>query len=62
MNCSQRNPGAVETFFSSHPSPQDRVGRLQGQVGSGGTRDSRQFQTIKARLTRMSPPRAMPRG
>jgi predicted Zn-dependent protease len=57
----QRNPGAVETFFSSHPSPQDRIGRLRGQAGASGTRDSRQFQTIKSRLTRMSPPKAMPR-
>lgn len=57
----QRNPGAVETFFSSHPSPQDRIARLQGQAGASGTRDSRQFQTIKSRLTRMSPPKAMPR-
>jgi predicted Zn-dependent protease len=58
----QRNPSSVETFFSSHPSPQDRLGRLQGQVGSGGTRDSRQFQAIKSRLMRMPPPRTMPRG
>ena len=57
----QRNPGAVETFFSSHPPPQDRIGRLQGQAGTGGSRDSQQFQTIKSRLARMSPPKAMPR-
>lgn len=57
----KRNPGSVETFFSSHPSPQDRIGRLQAQAGAGGTRDSQQFQTVKARLMRMPAPRAMPR-
>ena len=55
------NPGSVATFFSSHPSPQDRIGRLQGMAGSGGTRDSQQFQTIRTRLMRMPAPRAMPR-
>jgi predicted Zn-dependent protease len=59
----RRNPGSVEVFFSSHPSPQDRIARLKGDVARrpGGTRDTRQFQTIKARLQRMAPPRAMPR-
>jgi predicted Zn-dependent protease len=60
----RRNPGAVEAFFSSHPSPQDRIGRLQGEVAKspGGTRDSRQFQSVRARLLKMSPPRAMPKS
>jgi predicted Zn-dependent protease len=57
----KRNPGSVETFFSSHPSPQDRIGRLQGLAGSGGTRDSQQFQSMKARLVRMPAPKSMPR-
>jgi predicted Zn-dependent protease len=60
---SARDPGSVEMFFSSHPSPQDRIARLQADVKRrpGGTRDSRQFQQIKARLLRMPAPRAMPR-
>jgi predicted Zn-dependent protease len=60
----KRNPGAVEAFFSSHPSPGDRIVRLQSEVGRnpGGRRDSEQFQAIKARLLRMAPPKAMPRG
>jgi len=60
---SARDPGSVEVFFSSHPSPQDRIARLQADVKRrpGGTRDSRQFQQIKARLLRMPAPRAMPR-
>jgi predicted Zn-dependent protease len=58
----RRNPSSVETFFSSHPSPQDRIQRLQGEVGRrpGGTRDSRQFQAVKMRLQNMAPPRTMP--
>jgi predicted Zn-dependent protease len=58
----KRNPGSVELFFSSHPSPQDRISRLQAAVRPGGTRDTRQFQSVKARLMKMSPPRAMPRN
>ena len=58
----KRNPGSVEAFFSSHPPPQDRIARLQSLAGrGGGTRDTPQFQAIKARLQRMAPPRAMPR-
>lgn len=59
----KRNPGSVEVFFSSHPSPQDRIARLQAEAGrgGGGTRDTPQFQAIKARLQKMAPPRAMPR-
>jgi predicted Zn-dependent protease len=58
------NPGGVAAFFSSHPSPQDRIGRLQAQIprNPGGTRDSQQFRAVKARLLRMPAPRAMPRG
>ncbi|MBI4885482.1 MAG: M48 family metalloprotease [Acidobacteria bacterium] len=57
-----RNPGSVETFFSSHPSPQDRIERLRDEVARqrGGTRDTPQFQAVKARLLRMPPPKPMP--
>lgn len=50
-----RNPTSVEAFFSSHPSPQDRIKELQSTVAGrrGGRRDSRDFQVIKARLLRM---------
>jgi predicted Zn-dependent protease len=58
----KRNPGSVEVFFSSHPPPQDRIARLQAEAGrGGGTRDTPQFQAVKARLQRMAPARAMPR-
>ena len=58
-----RDPSTVDAFFSSHPPPQDRIARLQAAVASasGGTRNTRQFQSIKTRLQRMPPPRAMPR-
>ncbi len=56
----KRNPSSVEVFFSSHPSPQERIAQLQSQIRPGGTRDTRQFQTIKTRLLRMTPPIAMP--
>ena len=42
-----RDPASVEMFFSSHPSPQDRIERLQRRrrTRAGGTRDSQQFQS-----------------
>ena len=51
----QRNPGSVEAFFSSHPSPADRMAELQGRIGRTptGRRDTPQFQRIKARVMRM---------
>jgi predicted Zn-dependent protease len=60
----KRDPGKVETFFSSHPSPQDRIARLQADVArqSGGTRDTRQFQAVKARLLKMPPAPPMRRS
>lgn len=60
---SKSNPSSVEVFFSSHPAPQDRIQGLRADVARapGGTRDSRQFHTIKARLLKLPAPRAMPR-
>jgi predicted Zn-dependent protease len=63
----KRDPGRVEMFFSTHPSPQDRIVRLQSDVARArtgpstvrsGRRDSPQFQSVKARLLRMPPPKA----
>lgn len=57
-----RDPGRVELFFSTHPSPQDRIRRLQADVGKRtGRRDSARFQAIKARLLKMPPPTRMPK-
>jgi predicted Zn-dependent protease len=48
----KRDPGSVETFFSNHPSPQDRVEELGRIVPRrrAGRRDSAEFQSIRARL------------
>jgi predicted Zn-dependent protease len=58
----RRDPGAVEVFFSSHPAPQDRIARLQSEIGRAprGTRDTAAFRAVKVRLQRMPPPRRMP--
>jgi predicted Zn-dependent protease len=49
-----RDPGRVQTFFSTHPSPLDRIERLQADAASrrGGRRDTAEFQSIRARLAR----------
>ena len=59
----ERNPSSVEIFFSSHPAPQDRVEGLREAVSSadGGTRDTSEFRSTKARLLKMPAPRTMPR-
>ena len=56
-----RDPGSVEVFFSSHPSPQDRISSLQADVARsrGGIRDSKEFQAVKARLLKLAPPRKL---
>jgi len=60
----KRDPGRVETFFSTHPSPQDRLTRLQADVANRrttGRRDSARFQEVKSRLLRMPPPKSASR-
>jgi predicted Zn-dependent protease len=59
-----RDPGSVEVFLSTHPSPADRVERLRAQlrrVRAGGRHDSAEFDRIHATLARMAPARAMPK-
>jgi len=58
----KRDPAAVEVFFSTHPSPQDRINQLQADVARsrGGIRDSNAFQAIKARVLKLPPPKKMP--
>jgi predicted Zn-dependent protease len=59
----RRDPGAVEVFLSTHPSPQDRISWLQADVARshGGRRDSREFQAVKARVGRLPAPRPVHR-
>ena len=57
----KREAGAVDVFFSTHPSPQDRARLLAAAIGRRrGVRDSAQFRSIKMRIARLPPPRAMP--
>jgi predicted Zn-dependent protease len=59
----KRDPGSVEEFFSTHPSPQERMQLLQAEVArhSGGRRDSGEFQRMRARSLGLSPPRQTPK-
>lgn len=59
----QRDPTAVETFFSTHPSPEDRITELRADVRrhSGGRRDSAGFQRAKSRSLALAPPHRMPK-
>jgi predicted Zn-dependent protease len=56
-----RNPGAVQTFLSSHPAPADRMRALQAEVARvrGGIRNTAKFQSIKARLRKIPAAKAM---
>jgi len=58
-----RNPGAVEGFFSTHPSPEDRIAQLRAATarGRGGVRDTAEFRAVKSRVLKLPMPRAMPR-
>ena len=53
----RRDPGSVELFFASHPSPADRLARLDGQARqmAGGRRDSRAFRSAQARAADLGP-------
>ncbi len=61
---SRRDPGAVEVFFSTHPSPEERLERLQvevARVAGRGRRDSTEFQALHRHLKTLPPARAMPK-
>jgi predicted Zn-dependent protease len=59
-----RDPGSVAVFLSTHPSPADRIARLQATVGGhkAGRTNSTRFTQVKARLNRLPRAPAMPRG
>jgi predicted Zn-dependent protease len=59
----RHDPGSVEVFFSSHPSPAGRIERLNQIVPrlKHGRRDSAQFHAIGQRLRQLPPARSMPR-
>jgi predicted Zn-dependent protease len=54
-----RDPTSVEAFFSSHPSPKERIAELEAAVKKhhGGRRDTKRFQEIKARLLKAPQPK-----
>lgn len=59
-----RDPGSVEVFLSSHPSPAERVEQLRAQLSRlkpGGRRDSPSFQQVRAALSKMPAAPHMPR-
>jgi predicted Zn-dependent protease len=53
----RRDPNSVELFFASHPSPADRLARLEGSAArmSNGRRDSRAFQNAQDRAGDLGP-------
>jgi hypothetical protein len=54
---------SVNVFLSSHPGPAERASLLRTELRgvSGGRKDSNQFREVRARLSRLPPPRSMPR-
>jgi predicted Zn-dependent protease len=55
-----RDPDSVDAFFSTHPSPQERIAELRAAVARhhGGVRDRKRFQDVKARLLKAEQPKA----
>jgi predicted Zn-dependent protease len=55
-----RDPSSVEVFLSTHPAPGVRAQLLRQSIGSrGGTRNSAQFRSAKARALKLPPARSM---
>ena len=59
----RRDPSSVEAFFSNHPSPKDRIALLRQVVPKtrAGTHDSGEFQSIRARVSKLPPAKTMSR-
>ena len=57
------DPGSVAAFLSSHPAPGERAATLRQAAGRNpsGRRDSDAFQSTRARVRKMPPPKAMKR-
>jgi predicted Zn-dependent protease len=57
-----RDPSAVEAFFSTHPSPEDRIANLMASSARrrrGGVRDTKEFRSLKARVLKLPAARTM---
>lgn len=59
----RRDPSAVDVFFATHPSPDDRIANLTTATARarGGVRDSAAFRAVKRHLAHLAPPHAMAR-
>ena len=57
----RRDPTAVEVFFSTHPSPADRIASLTAATSRarGGVRDTKEFRAVKARVLALPAPHSM---
>lgn len=58
-----RDPGAVEVFLSTHPSPADRIADLRADVagvGRGTRTGTGGLAGVQSRLRRLPPARSMP--
>ena len=53
----KRDPGAVDVFFSTHPSAEDRIAQLRAATARsrGGVRDTAEFRAIKRRILQLAP-------
>lgn len=59
----QRNPGAVDAFFASHPLEESRIAATEAQIATYPasqlqrlTKDTQEFQTFRRRLLALPPP------
>ena len=57
----KRDPSAVDMFFSTHPSPADRIAQLTASTARrrGGVRDTKEFRAVKSRALKLPAPRSM---
>jgi predicted Zn-dependent protease len=62
-----RDPSAVEVFFSTHPSPADRIQNLtvaaarlrRSATARQAVRDTKEFRAVKARVLKLPAPHSM---
>jgi predicted Zn-dependent protease len=53
----KRDPGAVDVFFSTHPSAEYRIAQLRAATARsrGGVRDTAEFRAIQRRILQVAP-------
>jgi predicted Zn-dependent protease len=52
----------VDVFFSTHPSPADRIAQLTAGTARSrrGVRDTKEFRAVKSRVLKLPAPRSTP--